>query len=152
MSVHKRGTLTGVMCTVDSLHCVLLDHLCLVGCLFLFDPRHAVDTGHASIAAFSTGRFRLNLIVAVKCFFRIQENFELLKDRLQRIQESKCALEVDLNRRANHNRTLISEMNAMKPEIKRLLRQRDSLKKWLLDHGKSHDFVDSVLESRSEIG
>ncbi|XP_076440880.1 phosphatidylinositol 3-kinase regulatory subunit alpha-like isoform X2 [Babylonia areolata] len=81
---------------------------------------------------------------------KLHENFELLKSRYLKIQENKSALEVDLNRKAHRNRTLISEMNAMKPEIKRLLRQRDQLKKWLLDHGKTHDFLDNVLERKED--
>lgn len=81
---------------------------------------------------------------------KLHENYELLKSRFLKIQESKSALEVDLNRKSHHNRTLISEMNAMKPEIKRLLRQRDSLKKWLLDHGKTHDFLDNILERKED--
>ncbi|XP_070196149.1 phosphatidylinositol 3-kinase regulatory subunit alpha-like [Littorina saxatilis] len=81
---------------------------------------------------------------------KLHENFELLKSRYLKIQESKSALEVDLNRKSHHNRTLISEMNAMKPEIKRLVRQRDQLKKWLLDHGKTHDFLDNILERKED--
>ncbi|KAK7479856.1 hypothetical protein BaRGS_00028936, partial [Batillaria attramentaria] len=81
---------------------------------------------------------------------KLHENFELLKARYLKIQESKSALEVDLNRKSHHNRTLISDMNAMKPEIKRLQRQRDQLKKWLLDHGKTHDFLDNILEGKKD--
>jgi hypothetical protein len=81
---------------------------------------------------------------------RLYENFELLKERYLKIQESKSALEVDLNRKSHHNRMLISEMNALKPEIKRLLRQRDSLKEWLRIHGKTHDYLDSILERKED--
>lgn len=81
---------------------------------------------------------------------KLHENFELLKSRYLKIQESKSALEVDLERKSHHNRSLISDMNAMKPEIKRLQRQRDQLKKWLLDHGKTHDFLDNILEGKKD--
>lgn len=81
---------------------------------------------------------------------RLQENYELLKSRYMKIQESKSALEVDINRKSHLNRTLISDMNGMKPEIKRLTRQRDQLKKWLLDHGKTHDFLDNILEGKKD--
>ena len=60
---------------------------------------------------------------------RLHENFELLKGRLMSITESKSQLEVDIKRKTQHNRSLISEMNSLKPEIKRLSRQRDQLKK-----------------------
>ncbi|BFY99582.1 hypothetical protein BsWGS_02622 [Bradybaena similaris] len=81
---------------------------------------------------------------------RLQENLELLKSRYMRIQESKSALEVDLDRRSTRNRTLIGDMNSMKPEIKRLNKQREQWKKWLLDHGKTQDFLDNLLEGRRD--
>lgn len=62
-------------------------------------------------------------------YFRLDENFELLKGRLMSIVENKSQLEVDIKRKTQHNRALISEMNSLKPEIKRLSRQRDQLKK-----------------------
>ncbi|XP_055885499.1 phosphatidylinositol 3-kinase regulatory subunit alpha-like isoform X4 [Biomphalaria glabrata] len=81
---------------------------------------------------------------------RMQENLELLKTRMMRIQESKNALEVDLDRRSHRNRMLIGEMNSMKPEIKRLNKQREQCKKWLTDHGKTQDFLDNLLEGRRD--
>lgn len=62
---------------------------------------------------------------------RLHENYELLKGRLMNITESKSQLEVDIKRKTQHNRHLISEMNSLKPEIKRLTRQRDQLKKYV---------------------
>lgn len=53
----------------------------------------------------------------------------MLKSRLMNITESKSQLEVDIKRKTQHNRVLISDMNSLKPEIKRLTRQRDQLKK-----------------------
>lgn len=64
-------------------------------------------------------------------FSRLLENYELLKSRLMNIDESKSQLEVDIKRKTQHNRVLISDMNSLKPEIKRLTRQRDQLKKWV---------------------
>ncbi|CAL1540645.1 unnamed protein product [Lymnaea stagnalis] len=81
---------------------------------------------------------------------KLQENLDLLKSRLMRIQESKSALEVDLDRRSTRNRMLIGDMNSMKPEIKRLNKQREQWKKWLLDRGKTQDFLDNLLEGRRE--
>ena len=45
---------------------------------------------------------------------------------------------------------LIGEMNSMKPEIKRLNKQREVWKTWLLDKGKTQDFLDNLLEGRKE--
>lgn len=58
--------------------------------------------------------------------------------------------QVDLDRRSTRNRTLIGDMNSMKPEIKRLNKQREQWKKWLLDHGKTQDFLDNLLEGRRD--
>ncbi|XP_059145678.1 phosphatidylinositol 3-kinase regulatory subunit gamma-like isoform X2 [Physella acuta] len=81
---------------------------------------------------------------------KLQENLELLKSRMMRITESKSALEVDLDRRSTRNRLLIGEMNSIKPEIKRLNKQREQWKKWLLDRGKKQDFLDNLLEGRRD--
>ncbi|ESP01236.1 hypothetical protein LOTGIDRAFT_230612 [Lottia gigantea] len=81
---------------------------------------------------------------------KLHENFELLKARYLGIQESKSGLEVEINRKSNKNRSLISDMNSMKPEIKRLYKQREQLKKWLIDKGKAADSLDNMLENRYE--
>ena len=60
---------------------------------------------------------------------RLQENYELLGARLAEIMESKKQLEVDLKQQAASNRTLIADMNALKPEIKREYKMRDTYKK-----------------------
>ncbi|WAR24771.1 P85AA-like protein [Mya arenaria] len=81
---------------------------------------------------------------------RLHENFELLKGRLMNITESKSQLEVDIKRKTQHNRVLISEMNSLKPEIKRLTRQRDQLKKWLLEKSVPVAEIDTILEKEDE--
>ncbi|XP_053394066.1 phosphatidylinositol 3-kinase regulatory subunit alpha-like isoform X1 [Mercenaria mercenaria] len=83
---------------------------------------------------------------------RLHENFELLKGRLMSIMENKSQLEVDIKRKTQHNRALISEMNSLKPEIKRLSRQRDQLKKWLLDKKVPAAELDSILEEKDTEG
>jgi len=83
---------------------------------------------------------------------KLQENIELLKARYMKIQESKSGLEVELDRRSSQNRMLIGEMNSMKPEIKRLNKQREQWKTWLLDRGKTQDFLDNLLEGRKDRG
>ncbi|KAL4237030.1 Phosphatidylinositol 3-kinase regulatory subunit gamma [Mactra antiquata] len=79
---------------------------------------------------------------------RLHENFELLKGRLLSIMESKSQLEIDIKRKTQHNRALISEMNSLKPEMKRVSRQRDQLKKWLLDKKVPAAELDSILEEK----
>jgi cell division protein FtsB len=39
-------------------------------------------------------------------------------------------LELDISTKTQRNRSLISDMNALRPEIKRLNKQRDQIKKF----------------------
>ncbi|KAK3607153.1 hypothetical protein CHS0354_005281 [Potamilus streckersoni] len=80
---------------------------------------------------------------------RLHDNYELLKARLGSITESKGQLEVDIKRKTQYNRALIGEMNSLKPEIKRLSRQRDAIRKWLLDKKVLDDEITSLLEGSS---
>jgi cell division protein FtsB len=52
---------------------------------------------------------------------------------LDSISRSKEQLELDISTKTQRNRSLISDMNALRPEIKRLNKQRDQIKKFLLD-------------------
>jgi chromosome segregation ATPase len=75
-----------------------------------------------------------------KCIFynfRLHENYDLLKGRLDSISRSKEQLELDISTKTQRNRSLISDMNALRPEIKRLNKQRDQIKKFLLDQNKA---------------
>lgn len=65
------------------------------------------------------------------CFFyyRLQENYTLLQARLQETVDCKKRLEVDLKQQTQTNRALIADMNALKPEIKRLYKIREQYKK-----------------------
>lgn len=84
--------------------------------------------------------------------FRLHENYELLKSRWLSIQESKEALEIEINRKTQQNRALISDMNSLRPEIKRLHRQREQKRKWLLDRGMSTEELDDLLERTEREG
>jgi len=68
-----------------------------------------------------------------------------LKARCSSIKESKSRLETDINEKTAWNRTLISDMNSLRPEIKRLHKQREQAKKLLLDQGESLEAIDSIL-------
>lgn len=56
---------------------------------------------------------------------RLMENYELLKSRLQTLQESKIQLDTELKHQAAFHRSLDREMNTLKPEIVRLYKQRE---------------------------
>ena len=85
-----------------------------------------------------------------KCIFynfRLHENYELLKGRLDSISRSKEQLELDISTKTQRNRSLISDMNALRPEIKRLNKQRDQIKKFLIDQNVSAETIEKILES-----
>ena len=63
------------------------------------------------------------------CVFRLRENYELLRSRLCSIMDSKHGLEEDIKQQAARNRNYVADMNALKPEIKRLYKAREQLKK-----------------------
>jgi len=85
-----------------------------------------------------------------KCIFynfRLHENYELLRGRLDSISRSKEQLEIDISTKTQRNRSLISDMNALRPEIKRLNKQRDQIKKFLLDQNAPAETIEKYLES-----
>ena len=60
---------------------------------------------------------------------RIHENYELLKARREMILGSKDGLEHDVKEQTAINRAHVANMNSLKPEIKRLYKQRDTYRK-----------------------
>ena len=68
---------------------------------------------------------------------RLQENYNLLKTRLSEIMKSKLQLEEDLKTQCAENRLLVVEMNALKPDVKRLYKMREQHKKCVFGTGKS---------------
>ena len=55
----------------------------------------------------------------------------------------------DLRLVLNHSRTLDRDMNALKPEIITLFKQRQQMAKWLRDHGKTREDINQKLENWS---
>jgi len=68
--------------------------------------------------------------------FRVTENVELLKARMASIQRSQLELSLDVQQQTDISRVYMSSINALKPELKRLSKRRDQLKKYaqLLDY------------------
>lgn len=91
-------------------------------------------------------QFRCNLTTIINC--RMRENLELLKHRHQSIEKSKKQLEDEINRKTSLNRTLISDMNSLRPDIRRLHKQREQGKKTLLEQGVREDEIDQILEEK----
>lgn len=83
---------------------------------------------------------------------KVHDNFEMLRARLRSITDSRDKLDADVKEQAALNRTHAANMNALKPELKRLHKQRDLFNKWLIDKGESHQSIDKMLESLASIG
>ena len=52
-----------------------------------------------------------------------------MKVRMTLIKNNKSELESEIEEQGNFNQTLLSSMNSLKPEIKRLQKLRDQLRK-----------------------
>jgi len=55
---------------------------------------------------------------------------ELLKARMASIQRSQLELSLDVQQQTDISRVYMSSINALKPELKRLSKRRDQLKKY----------------------
>ncbi|XP_076102045.1 phosphatidylinositol 3-kinase regulatory subunit alpha-like isoform X1 [Mytilus galloprovincialis] len=88
---------------------------------------------------------------SVRDLQRLKENYDLLRGRLDSITGSKEHLEADISAKTQRNRSLISDMNALRPEIKRLNRQRDQIKKYLQDQNYPAEAIEKILESESKV-
>ncbi|XP_074640608.1 phosphatidylinositol 3-kinase regulatory subunit alpha-like [Tubulanus polymorphus] len=81
---------------------------------------------------------------------KLHENHRLLQTRVTEIVMSKEKLEANLQQQNSTIRTLIGEMNALKPDIKRLYKLREQYKKCLRDKGVSNDEIDKMLERQEK--
>ena len=64
----------------------------------------------------------------VPCFIRVNENRKLLERRLNEIADSQNALESELKSDMERAQTLMSQMNQLKPEIRRLFKEQEETK------------------------
>lgn len=58
-----------------------------------------------------------------------------MKVRMTLIKNNKDELESEIEEQGNFNQTLLSSMNSLKPEIKRLQKLRDQLRKYAYIEG-----------------
>jgi len=61
--------------------------------------------------------------------FRVRDNIELLKQRKEVIRNREEELNRDIQQQMELNRVYLSNINNLKPELKRLCKLRDQLKK-----------------------
>lgn len=68
-------------------------------------------------------------IVNIFCYASMQENYQLLENRLMAIRASKEQLDTQIVRKKEENRDIILEINDKKPILKSLEKKREMLYK-----------------------
>ena len=79
----------------------------------------------------------------------LENNYKILANRLGKYQKDQQRVNNDLRHVLNQSRTLDRDMNALKPEIITLFKQRQQMAKWLRDHGKTREEINRLLETWS---
>ena len=79
----------------------------------------------------------------------LENNFKILETRRSKYQKDKQKVDNDLEQVLRQSRILDRDMNALKPEIITLFKQRQQMAKWLRDHGKTREDINRLLENWS---
>ena len=69
----------------------------------------------------------------------MENNYKILETRRTKYERDQQKVNNDLRQVTNRSRTLDRDMNALKPEIITLFKQRQQMAKWLRDHGKTRE-------------
>ncbi|XP_033611633.1 phosphatidylinositol 3-kinase regulatory subunit gamma-like [Cryptotermes secundus] len=77
----------------------------------------------------------------------LEDNADMLKQRLQCLEESRRQLEENLKQERAFNRTLEREMHSLKPDIIQLFRQQERYQTWLKSRGVKHQRISQFLAS-----
>lgn len=75
----------------------------------------------------------------------LEENSDVLKQRLQCLEESRRQLEENLKQERAYNRSLEREMHSLKPDIIQLFKQRERHQAWLKSRGVKHHRISQFL-------
>uniref|UniRef100_T1J1N3 Phosphatidylinositol 3-kinase regulatory subunit alpha n=1 Tax=Strigamia maritima TaxID=126957 RepID=T1J1N3_STRMM len=75
----------------------------------------------------------------------LQENFSMLKQRIQTLKDDKAQLENDLKQQITYSRSLDREMSSLKPEVIQLSKQREQYQLWLQGHGMKQEKINKLL-------
>lgn len=73
------------------------------------------------------------------------ENADILRQRLNSLQESREQLEENFKQQVAYNRTLEREMHALKPEVIQLFKQKEKHTAWLKCRGMKSQRIGDVL-------
>nr|AKK23736.1 phosphatidylinositol-3-kinase p85 alpha [Nilaparvata lugens] len=77
----------------------------------------------------------------------LMENSEILKLRLKSMNESRKTLEDSLNQQVAFSRAIEREMQALKPEVIQLFRQKEKHVAWLVSRGVKQNRLMQLLQS-----
>ncbi len=80
----------------------------------------------------------------------LEVNYKILEDRMTKYMKDEAKVKNDLRYVSEKSRHLDRDMNALKPEIITLFKQRQQLFKWLRDHGETREKINRLLETWSE--
>jgi phosphoinositide-3-kinase regulatory subunit len=80
---------------------------------------------------------------------KLDENNELLKHRLNALEDCKKNLEIDLDQQRRQHQKLEMDINKLKLEINALLRQEKRLKQMMTTHNISDQLIKRIMEEGS---
>lgn len=80
---------------------------------------------------------------------KLDENNELLKHRLNALEDCKKNLEIDLDQQRRQHQKLEMDINKLKLEINALLRQEKRLKQLMTTHNISDQLIKRIMEEGS---
>lgn len=75
----------------------------------------------------------------------LEDNSDVLKLRLQGLEESRRTLEENLKQQRAYHRSLEREMHSLKPDIIQLFKQRERHQAWLKSRGVKHHRISQFL-------
>ncbi|XP_055694445.1 phosphatidylinositol 3-kinase regulatory subunit gamma [Lutzomyia longipalpis] len=76
----------------------------------------------------------------------LNENYDILNQRLGALNESKEKLENDIAMQNKEFQAFERDINYLKPEVLNLSRQKEKLHGWLLQHGLTHEHINQIME------
>lgn len=81
---------------------------------------------------------------------KLDENSELLKHRLNALEDCKRNLEIDLDQQRRQHQKLEMDINKLKLEINALLRQEKRLKQMMTAHNISDQLIKRIMEEGAQ--
>ncbi|XP_034944744.1 phosphatidylinositol 3-kinase regulatory subunit alpha isoform X2 [Chelonus insularis] len=81
----------------------------------------------------------------------LTDNAEVLRNRLQSLEDSREQLDDSLRQQVAYNRTLEREMHKLKPEVMHIMRQRERHVMWLKNHGMKQSKINQLITNHGYV-